>query len=749
MKTGVQKAFVFLLTLAMLLPMTGRAYAEEELCFELISDSVRDVYLCAEDVTFIGRYTNTGNSPVEVDAAIRIINNSNDEVWSEEIRVSVGARTSLRRPISPQNLTSGFYTIAYTVSPSGGNAVTGSRAFYVKGGNGMDTDLGVCTHFSFANPVVTVEDVMLAKMMGASMIRDECWWGDVEIKRGVYSVPERISTAVDFAYENGIEILMPLTYSNALYCDKIEEGEYAGNWKMPYTDEQIAAYAAYCGYLAKTFKGKVQYFEVWNEVDNILFNYDIWKTGAATTYAKLLKAAYTAIKAENPDAIVVGFGACGASASTWYIQQTFDAFAAMGENCGNYMDVLGIHPYTWTEEPSDEQEHDYTYEIDSVVKLLDDYHVSVPIWATEIGYMKQGTIKANANDEPWSRTEERQAALDARAAVINKADGRVSKFFFYELQDNSAGGMGMITDSGVLKPAYYMYAALNERLSGTAYADECICSDADYKGYSVYRFIGEDKEVFVMWAKGGNTYDVRLSQSGAFSAQANEGSLNVNLSGENAGKQIVVYDAYGNITDDSIILDDKPIYVVCQRANMPACTVSIDGNLVNLVGNTGKAGIPVTVKAEDADGNAVYVDQMNSAEQGEYCFNFVIPSGKNCKIYLYDGNCIYTEECAYITIALYKNGQQIDEPFSLKANDEITAKATLREYRDGVLLGGLYGADGMMLKATAFDRIKNQSGAGEAEVTLKAAADGETVKFFLFDNKIKPLAEKKENRQKQ
>ncbi len=749
MKTGTQKVIAVLLNLTIFLVMAGiSAQAETggELRFELLSGSDRDVYLCADEVAFVGRYTNTADFSTVADVAIRVLNNSGDEVWTEDFRVTVGARTTLRRPISLQNLVSGFYTMEYAVSQNGGNTLTDRREFYVKGGEGADADLGVCTHFAFANPTVTVEDVMLAKSMGASMIREECWWGDVEKTRGVYSVPARISTAVEFAYENGIEILMPLTYSNFLYCDKITDGVYAGNYKMPHTDEQIAAYAAYCGYLAKTFKGKVNYFEIWNEVDNILFNYDIWETGAAPTYAKLLKAAYTAIKAENPEAVVIGFGAAGATQSIWYIQQTFDAFAAAGESCGDYIDALGIHPYTWTEEPSDEQARDYKFEIDSVVKLLNDYHLDIPIWATEIGYANQGTLKANEEDAPWGRTAERQAAFGARSAVINKADGRVARFFIYELMDNSEGCMGMMTADGTLKPAYYMYAALNERLSGTKYADERVYSDPDYRGYSVYRFVGEEKEVFVMWAKGGNTYDVRLSQSGDFSAQANADSLNVSLSGENAGKQIVIYDAYGNVVDGSVILDDKPLYVVCQKPSLTGCNISIDGNSVSVAGTTGRKGTLVTIKAESEDGKQVYLNQMTAAEAGAYEFTFTIPRETNCKIYLYDGTRFYTEEYADITITLYKNGQKTDDLFSLKADDEITAKATLRAYTPGMLIGGLYGTDGERLKTVAAERIKNQGGAGAAEVTLKITSDREAVKFFLFNHEINPLTAKKTSR---
>jgi hypothetical protein len=64
----------------------------------------------------------------------------------------------------------------------------------------------------------------------------------------------------------------------------------------------------YCRQIARRYKGKVRYYEIWNEPDIGVF----W-LGTDEEYARLLRVAYRAIKAEDPDAIV---GTAGFAYST-------------------------------------------------------------------------------------------------------------------------------------------------------------------------------------------------------------------------------------------------------------------------------------------------------------------------------------------------------------------------------------------------------------------------------------------------
>ncbi len=66
------------------------------------------------------------------------------------------------------------------------------------------------------------------------------------------------------------------------------------------TPEGIKAYCAFAQAAAKRYKGKIDFWQIWNEP-----NGGFWK-GTPLQYAALLAAAGQAIHAANPDAKVLG-----------------------------------------------------------------------------------------------------------------------------------------------------------------------------------------------------------------------------------------------------------------------------------------------------------------------------------------------------------------------------------------------------------------------------------------------------------
>jgi hypothetical protein len=103
-----------------------------------------------------------------------------------------------------------------------------------------------------------------------------------------------------------------------------------------------AEYAEFVSMVATRYKGKVSAYEVWNEPNGKVF----WDPQPdAAQYTELLKAAYPAIKAADPNAIVVA-GSVGAVTdssttveSVRYVREMYAAGAA------GYFDALSYHPY--------------------------------------------------------------------------------------------------------------------------------------------------------------------------------------------------------------------------------------------------------------------------------------------------------------------------------------------------------------------------------------------------------------------
>ncbi len=201
----------------------------------------------------------------------------------------------------------------------------------------------------------------LMKEAGVQMIRDEIMWHTVETQKGKYKIPESSLENIDYTIEQGIEPFIILNYTNEFYDDGF----------APRSDEGRTGYAGYCGFMARELKGKVKYFEIWNEPNVDGF----WKPKAnAEDYAKALKAAYTAIKESNPEAVVVA----GATSliDVDFTKAIFEAGAI------DYMDAYSVHPYITPRKPEGEM-----YEkIKEVYDMIASYGEAKPLWITETGY---------------------------------------------------------------------------------------------------------------------------------------------------------------------------------------------------------------------------------------------------------------------------------------------------------------------------------------------------------------------------
>ena len=156
----------------------------------------------------------------------------------------------------------------------------------------------------------------------------------------------------------------------------------------PPTD--MADFANFMSALAARYKGRVAAYEIWNEPN---LNYE-WgnQTPDPAAYTEMLKAAYRAVKAVDPDALVIsgGLSTTGDGSPTAYgdlefIQGMYDA-GAIG-----YFDALGSHPYPFGHAPKEvdpwglslsrvEEQHQVMRANGDSRKL---------IWITEVGWVLQ------------------------------------------------------------------------------------------------------------------------------------------------------------------------------------------------------------------------------------------------------------------------------------------------------------------------------------------------------------------------
>jgi uncharacterized membrane protein YgcG len=205
--------------------------------------------------------------------------------------------------------------------------------------------------------------------------------------------------------------------------------------------------------------------EVWNEA-----NLDReWPTGQinGATYTGLLRAAYTAIKAANPNTLVIGgapapTGAAGGAGciaalcnDDVFVQQMAQAGAA------SYMDCVGIHYNTGTTSPSA-----------STGSALSGYHYSYYFWPmidlyynafggsrqlcfTELGYLTPEGFGSLSPYFSWAadNTLAEQAQWLAESASLSASSGKVRLMIIFNVDftvygDDPQAGYAIIRPDG-------------------------------------------------------------------------------------------------------------------------------------------------------------------------------------------------------------------------------------------------------------------------------------------------------------
>jgi hypothetical protein len=212
---------------------------------------------------------------------------------------------------------------------------------------------------------------------------------------------------------------LTLDYGNNLYQQVKDPQDFGkSTWYRghpflqcaPTTPEAIQGFANYCAFMAKHFKGRVKYFEIWNEENGWFF--DAWSVSGRESmihaYGKALAAAAKAIKEANPEAIVAFGGISNASLDFPRI--------AMEEGAGPYIDIFAFHPYNqllpetapdnfhtlvdgWLQvKPRPPEIKNYEDQIAAFKKLFEKYNPKIQIWADEWNYFAPGEpVESSSN----------------------------------------------------------------------------------------------------------------------------------------------------------------------------------------------------------------------------------------------------------------------------------------------------------------------------------------------------------------
>jgi hypothetical protein len=293
---------------------------------------------------------------------------------------------------------------------------------------------------STANIDKTLDEM---QSIGVNSVRFMIPWAGVEPSNGVYNF-KQIDAIVSAANARGISVIGLLDSTPGWAAQK-------GTPAISGPPASDATFAAFASKLATRYKGEIAGYEIWDEPNSKTF----WSTGPnPAAYTALLKAAYTAIKAADPKAVVIA-GALSSigTSKTSMDPVTFlkDMYAAGAKG---YFNELSFHPYSTVEFSKGASTAGQPLNELAAMRavMVANGDSSKEIWATEYGL-------------PTSLVGNTTQATDIKDFLTTwRTISYVGPEYIYSAQDDSSGTYGIWTASWVAKPA----VAVIESFTGVA-----------------------------------------------------------------------------------------------------------------------------------------------------------------------------------------------------------------------------------------------------------------------------------------
>ena len=557
-----------------------------------------NIFAATDNITFTQNIENKANEAVVSKYSWSITDETGVAVASYSWQDTLGARASITRNIAITNPGKyGIYTISVTEEnykqSTPGNKYTEnySEEFSVcisLGSNNINNSFGFNEKIvnGAKDGVDNQVTVPLMKNAGAKWHRESVMWQGVEpTAKGEYIQLGQYVSRLTEMKAAGIKTVLVLTGRNPLYSWDTQSSEA----------EAIEAYADFCTYVATECHGVVDHFEIWNEWNHSNFNP---ANEPPETYAELLKAAYTAIKAVDSDNIVIGCDTAGMSqAALLWIGRVLTAL-----NGGTYMDAISVHCYDYSAS-NGFPESQFKSEAESLRTLLEAYNLDIPVWLTETGFTTYDNSTAGFVS---GCTKDVQLNSLVMLMATNKAYGlfdNVIQYCFYDRgdfsqlesnwgvlncwkRDNTEKPEAKLMPNGA-KPSYLGLAAMNYFIGGNT---DFVSLLKDGRSYAFAFYNNNlDKNVILAINGGfGNTV-TRTLQLGYTS--------------------IDIYDKYGNLTrqmssqsgEYTIDTYSDPIYIVGNEGSLTEFNEDYTDMSLGVSVDLNTLGVTITGKTQQPD----------------------------------------------------------------------------------------------------------------------------------------------------
>jgi hypothetical protein len=299
------------------------------------------------------------------------------------------SRLSPRRRVAAGALVAvlvGAAAVVYAVARNGDDDGAGKPGVTTSGGQsgpsvgsiaGLSADqVGISTGVVlFTGPFEEIDSEIAGMAKdGAKWIRTAVRWDLVEPDSAGSDDWKTADEIVEQSRARGLEIVLDINGTP----------EWARNpgAGVPEFPRDLQTYATFAGKLAARYKGKVAAYELGNEPNHI----KSFAHPDAALYARVLKLSYPAIKAADPDALVLTGGLGGNSDKKGNIPG--DVFLADLYKAGakDFFDAVSYHPYTYPLLPSeDDGDRGWSRMLKARQTMVDNGDGQKQIWVTEFG----------------------------------------------------------------------------------------------------------------------------------------------------------------------------------------------------------------------------------------------------------------------------------------------------------------------------------------------------------------------------
>ncbi|MBM2810021.1 MAG: uncharacterized protein HW416_780 [Chloroflexi bacterium] len=314
------------------------------------------------------------------------------------------------------------------------------------------------------DPTKRRRSLEMARTAGFHWIRQQFPWADIEPdEKGRFigafgeSTWDKYDAIVSLAQEQGLELIVRL--------DTTPKWARTGNPHVATPPDRLDDFGDYVGAVVSRYRGRVRYYQVWNE-PNLTVEWGMTPVDAVAA-TELLRVAYVRAKAADPDAVILAPAlsptiseASDAMNELIFLQQMYDAGAS------RYFDIGSVQAYGLRGGPDDRRlgpgDVNFSRPILFREVMVRNGDAEKPIWASEVAW----NVPPAGAPEPhqWGQvTEAQQARYTVRALERARTEwpwmGVMNVWYLKRPDDREAGtllaGFRLLDPDFTARPIYH------------------------------------------------------------------------------------------------------------------------------------------------------------------------------------------------------------------------------------------------------------------------------------------------------